>query len=171
MNENDLKVMFSSDKYDYGTPQEFFDKLDELFHFDIDLAASHWNAKCDKYYTIEDDSLSQDWYKDGKMGWLNPPYGRGVWKWFRKCSEEWYKGMKIVLLVPARTDTKYFHEWGFEAPYYLFIKGRLKFDESPDKRASSSAPFASVLVLFTELVKEQQRELSKLGVLLKRSYV
>lgn len=78
-------VMFSSKTDEWATPQEFFNNLDDEFHFTVDVCATEENAKCDKYYTRQDDGLAQDW--NGEVVWCNPPYGREMPNWIKKCAE------------------------------------------------------------------------------------
>ena len=104
MNKNTRDTMFSSDKNYWETPQEFFDKLNEKYHFTLDAAASHNNHKVDKYFTAEDDGLKQNW--GGEIVFCNPPYGsKETGEWTKKCYEEAQKpNTTVVLLIPARTD-------------------------------------------------------------------
>lgn len=121
------KVMYSSQKEEWETPNDLFQKLDEEFHFDTDVCALPENAKCPHFYTPEVDGLVQDW--KGKC-WCNPPYGRKVGEWVKKASEEIRKGASlVVMLVAARTDTKWFHEYIYNNlnAEVRFLKGRLKF--------------------------------------------
>lgn len=138
MNE---KVMFSSKTDEWATPQSLFDRLDGGFHFTLDAAANEGNHKCERYYTPEMDGLSLPW--EGTV-WCNPPYGRQIGKWVRKA---YYEHMKhnntIVLLLPARTDTKWFHEYILGRAQIFFIKGRLTFGS-----AKNPAPFPSMLVVY-----------------------
>ncbi len=139
-----LKVHFSSKTDMWATPQDFFDKLNEDFSFTLDPCATSENAKCDKFFTEEDNGLVQNW--GGECVFCNPPYGRVLKDWVEKCSNEAKKeNTQIVLLIPARTDTRYFHEFIYKKPNVeiRFIKGRLKFGE-----ATNSAPFPSMLVIF-----------------------
>ena len=111
------------------------------FYFDLDVCASDENAKCSKYFTEEDDALSKDWKG---VCWMNPPYGRQISKWIEKAYQESKKGATVVCLIPARTDTSYWHKFIFPyAKEIRFIKGRLKFGKS-----NNSAPFPSALVVF-----------------------
>ncbi len=134
-------VMFSSKDQTWETPIKFFNKVNKEFNFDIDVCATEATAKCDIYYTPEIDGLKQDW--NGNC-WMNPPYGREIGKWIKKAYEESLKGATVVCLIPARTDTTYWHEYIFPyASEIRFIKGRLKFGNS-----TNSAPFPSALVIF-----------------------
>lgn len=138
------KVIFSSQTDDWATPQDFFDKLNLEFHFTLDPCASAENAKCQKFYTKTENGLLQDW-GGGETVFCNPPYGRQIAAWVGKCWEEAKKpNTKVVMLIPARTDTKYFHEYIYhKAADIRFIQGRLKFGN-----AQNSAPFPSMIVIF-----------------------
>ena len=137
------KVMFSSQTDLWETPQEFFDKLNAEFGFTLDPCATHENAKCDKYFTIKEDGLKQNW--QGETVFCNPPYGRAIKDWVKKCYEESRKeNTTVVMLIPARTDTSYFHDYIYnKAKEIRFIRGRLKFGN-----AKNSAPFPSMVVVF-----------------------
>lgn len=137
------QVMFSSNTDLWSTPQSFFDKLNDEFHFTLDPCATHDNHKCEKYYTKEDDGLSKSWYQETVF--CNPPYGREIKHWVKKCYIESMQGnTKVVALLPARTDTKWFHMYIYhKAKEIRFIEGRLKFGDS-----KNSAPFPSMVVIF-----------------------
>lgn len=184
-----LDVHFSSQTAEWGTPQDFFDKLHAIYDFDLDPAASDLNHKCPVYYTEKDDGLSRDWHKVSQSAvYLNPPYGDPEWPckknaaghytcakkrcmpqsatnpkgrgyhidsytpgiidWVRKAHEEAQLGAMVVALLPARTDTEWFHEYIYRRYPFMLLKGRLKF-ESPDG-VKNSAPFPSMLVIFTK---------------------
>ena len=136
-------AMFSSTTNEWETPQDFFDKLNEEFHFTLDPCATPQNAKCKKYYTVKEDGLKQDW--QGETVFCNPPYGRAIKDWVRKCYEESKKPNTIVvMLIPARTDTTYFHDYIYhKAKEIRFVRGRLKFGNS-----KNGAPFPSMVVVF-----------------------
>lgn len=140
------KALLSSKKMDWCTPQDFFEKLDEEFHFTLDAAASSENAKCEKFFTVQEDSLQQDW--GGQVVFCNPPYGRDIGKFVAKgCHEGQKPDTTVVMLIPARTDTSYWHEYIFGKAEVRFIRGRLRFtDESGT--ASSPAPFPSAVVIW-----------------------
>ena len=143
MDKNTRKVMFSSKDMDWETPQDFFDKLDRDFKFDLDPCATKETAKCENYYTGEDDGLLRDW-GPCKTVFVNPPYGRDIKKWIKKGHEESQKDKTtVVMLIPARTDTSYWHEYCMKASQILFVKGRLKFGG-----AKTGAPFPSAVVVF-----------------------
>lgn len=137
-----IKVLLSSKSIEWATPQGFYDKLNSEFHFTLDPCANETNAKCAKYYTRIEDGLKQDW--GGEIVFCNPPYGRELGKWVRKCRmESWKPNTKVVMLIPARTDTRWFHEHIYNKAEIRFLKGRLKFGNS-----KASAPFPSMLVIF-----------------------
>ncbi len=140
-------VHFSSKKVDWCTPQEFFNKLNEEFHFVLDAAATDKTAKCDLYFTPKTDGLSQSWVCGGAV-FCNPPYGREIAKWVAKAYNE-AKTVKypIVLLIPARTDTVYFHDYIYGKSEIRFVKGRLKFTDERG-RTFKSAPFPSMIVIY-----------------------
>lgn len=134
--------LFSSTTDQWATPQDFFDKLDAEFHFSLGPCASEDNAKCKKYFTEEDNGLIQNW--GGQRVFCNPPYGREISKWVRKCSEESKKPNTLcVMLIPARTDTAWFWDYIYNKAEIRFIRGRLKFGGS-----SQGAPFPSMVVIF-----------------------
>ena len=140
-----IDTMFSSKTDLWATPQEFFDELDAEFHFTLDPCATPENAKCKKFYTRQENGLQKNWGGGGGIVFCNPPYGREIYKWVKKCYEESKKpGTTVVLLIPARTDTRYFHEFIYhKAREIRLIKGRLKFGN-----ATASAPFPSMVVVF-----------------------
>ena len=137
------EVMFSHKKNNWATPQAFFDKLDDEFHFTLDPCADDFNHKCDRYYTEKQDGLKQDW--SGETVFCNPPYGREIGKWVKKCFEEVYCGSCkcAVLLLPARTETRWFHDYIYNKAEIRFIKGRLRFGGS-----SVNAPFPNMVVVY-----------------------
>lgn len=135
-----MNVHFSSETDLWSTPQEYFDKIDKEFHFTLDVCATVENAKCYSFFTKEDDGLLKEWI--GNI-WMNPPYGRGIGKWIQKAYETSLNGYTVVCLLPARTDTKWWHDYCMKSDDIRFIKGRLKFGGQ-----KNSAPFPSVLVVF-----------------------
>jgi len=134
-----MNIHFSSQTNEWATPQDFFDKLNKEFNFTLDPCATQDNAKCSKFYTQEDDGLKQSW--DNEVVFCNPPYGREIGKWVGKASTA--MGGVVVMLIPARTDTRYFHEYIYGKAEIRFLKGRLKFGGS-----KNSAPFPSMIVIF-----------------------
>lgn len=151
-----LDVHFSSDSSEWGTPWELWHLLDEEFHFGLDACASKHNKKCSRYISADRDALSDDtcWMTLGAGAniYMNPPYGRELPKWIKKAYTEALKGCRVVCLVPARTDTKYWHDYIMKAAEIRFFKGRLRF-----QGAESGAPFPSALVIFDWKVHEWPR--------------
>ena len=120
------KGLFSSKTDQWATPQEFFDELDREFHFDLDPCADESNHKTPEYFTKEQDGLLQDW--SGRRVFCNPPYGRAIATWVEKAYREGTKdGTIVVMLIPARTDTRYFHDFILHRSEIRFVPGRLKF--------------------------------------------
>lgn len=133
-------IHFSSKSNEWETPQHIFDELDNKYHFTLDVCATKENAKCEKYYTIENDGLKQDWQG---VCWMNPPYGREIGKWIKKSHESSLLGAIVVCLIPSRTDTSWWHDYIQPHAEVKFIRGRLKFSNS-----KNSAPFPSAIVIF-----------------------
>jgi phage N-6-adenine-methyltransferase len=134
-------VLFSSATDEWATPQAFFDRLNDEFHFTVDVCADAANAKCARYFDLAANGLQQSW--TGETWWCNPPYGRAIGDWTQKAAAHAVDSVGVMLL-PARTDTKWFHDDVLPFAYELrFIRGRLYFGGAP-----SAAPFPSVLALF-----------------------
>ena len=142
MDDLNTKVLFSSKEEKWTTPQDFFDKLNDEFHFTLDAAASPDNAKCANYFTEEQDGLVQSW--GGHTVWCNPPYCRKTGLWVKKAYEEHQRtGCTVVMLLPSRTDVRWFHDYILGKAEIRFIKGRLKFGGN-----KNSAPFPSIVVIY-----------------------
>jgi len=131
------EVMFLSKTALWETPQDLFDRLDEEFHFNLDVCALPENTKCANYYTPEQDGLLQPWRG---ICWCNPPYGRQIGKWVEKAAKS---DATVVMLLPARTDTRWFHQYIYGKTEIRFIPGRLKFSG-----AKYNAPFPNMVVIF-----------------------
>lgn len=141
--------MFSSATDLWATPQDFFDKLNEEFNFTVDVCATKENAKCALFYTKEQDGLKQKW--EGVI-WCNPPYGREIGKWVSKAFySSKLNNSTIVMLLPARTDTKWFHDYIYGKSEIRFIKGRLKFGGG-----KYPAPFPSMVVIFRPFINNER---------------
>jgi len=134
-----LDVHFSSQTPEWSTPDDLFGELNEVFHFDLDACASCANAKCDRFFTKEQDALEQLW--QGTV-WMNPPYGREIGKFMCKAYESSLAGATVVCLVPSRTDTAWWHRFA-KSGQIIYLRGRLKFGG-----AQTSAPFPSAIVIF-----------------------
>lgn len=140
-------VMFSSKTDLWATPLDFFQQVDAEFSFDCDVCALPENAKCAKFFSPEENGLAQQW--TGRC-WMNPPYGRGIGNWVKKAYESVQdRADLVVCLLPARTDTAWWHEYVLKAAEVRFIRGRLKFGDS-----KNSAPFPSALVVFRKENRE-----------------
>ena len=132
--------LFSSRTDEWSTPQAFFDSLNERFHFTLDPCATSQNAKCSSYFTKAENGLTQRW--TGRV-FMNPPYGQEIGKWIKKAFEESHENAELVVcLLPARTDTSWWHDYCMAGEVY-FVRGRLKFGN-----AKNSAPFPSAIVCF-----------------------
>lgn len=134
-------VHFSSKTDLWSTPKDFFNKLNDEFKFTLDPCATKENAKCEKFFTMEQDGLTQDW--SGEIVFMNPPYGREIGKWVEKAANS---RATVVCLLPARTDTRWWHDniiGGGHKTEVRFIRGRLKFGDS-----KNSAPFPSAVIIF-----------------------
>lgn len=132
-------VHFSSQTDLWATPQYLFDELNAEFRFNLDPCALPENAKCARYFMPEIDGLKQNWL--GHRVFMNPPYGREIGKWVEKAAT---CGADIVVgLLPARTDTLWFHEYILDKAEIRFIRGRLKFGDS-----LNPAPFPSMIVVW-----------------------
>lgn len=143
MSQKHLRVEHRSQSDEWETPQDFFDKMNARFDFDLDVCATAENAKCEKFFTIEDNALMQNWSASGKTAWMNPPYGKQLKYWVRKAWEESTQGMVVVCLIPARTDLGWFHDYCLKYGKVEFVRGRLKFSGS-----KINAPFPSMIVIF-----------------------
>ena len=135
--------MFTSNKEDWETPKDLFEKLNKEFHFTLDAAANEKNAKCAIYYTEETDALKQNWKNE--IIWCNPPYGKKIKSFVEKAYCTWlqYPKTTIVMLLPARTDTQWFHDYIYKRAEIRFLKGRLHFSDS-----KNAAPFPSMIAIW-----------------------
>lgn len=132
-------VHFRSDKNSWETPHWLFAILDGLYKFTLDPCATNGNKKCDRYYDLHQDGLSKDW--EHERVFINPPYGRDIGKWVKKAHD--LKNGVAVLLLPSRTDTRWWHDYVMNANKVWLIKGRITFEGG-----KSSAPFPSAIVIF-----------------------
>jgi phage N-6-adenine-methyltransferase len=147
MSNKKIDVHFSSKSDNWSTPQYVYDQLSNDYGpFILDVCADEQNAKCENYIDEEMDGLKTEWY--GKC-FMNPPYS-SVSDWMEKAYKESLRGVMTVCLVPARTDTKWFHKYVMEADVVEFIQGRIKFGDS-----TNSAPFPSMVVVFRSPLEKQ----------------
>ncbi len=134
------KFYGTSASFEWATPQYIFDQLNEEFDFTLDPCSSAGNHKCAKYFTIETDGLKQNW--DGERVFMNPPFGRNIGEWVKKLSESICP--VAVALIPAKTDTKWFHKYVLEKAEIRCIQGRVKYVGG----GANSAPFVSILAVY-----------------------
>lgn len=148
MSRFDSRAMFTSNSDEWTTPRKLFDELNNEFGFDLDPCATEENHLCGNYFTRKQDGLNQNW--GGCCVFCNPPYSN-IAAWVEKCYREGCKdNTTVVLLIPARTDTKYFHNFIHQRAEIRFIKGRLRFGDG-----KGTAPFPSMVVIFRGAYAEQ----------------
>ena len=136
------KSWYSSEKGYWETPIWLFEILDSFYHFDCDVAASKSNTLCKKYFSLENSCLDNVWYQ---MNFMNPPYGSEIKSFIIKAHEEYFLRNNITIaLLPARTDTRWFHNYIYNKTEILFIKNRLKY--KIDGKGDKDAPFPSMVV-------------------------
>ena len=134
-------IHFRQDSNEWSTPQDLFDQLNKEFGFTIDVAASESNAKCRRFYSKDDDGLAQDWQRE--VVWMNPPFGHQIKLWMAKAYKSSIDGAIVVCLVPARTDTRWFHRSLMNAAEIRVLDKRLRFSG-----AKAKAPFPAVIAVF-----------------------
>jgi phage N-6-adenine-methyltransferase len=134
-----MDVHFSSNTYEWETPQDLFDELNSEFGFTLDVCATFDNAKCPNFYSPIQDGLLQEWKG---ICWMNPPYGKQIKEWMKKAYWVSLKGVTVVCLVPSRTDSGWWHDYAMKGEI-RFIRGRLRFGGS-----KNSAPFPSAIIVF-----------------------
>lgn len=128
---------------EWATPQWLFDELNERFAFTLDPCATIENAKCGSFFAEADDGLAQSW--EGETVFMNPPYGRQIGRWVRKAYEEALRPHTVtVCLIPARTDTAWWHTYVMRADEVHLIQGRVRFVG----KTVDNAPFPSCIVVF-----------------------
>ena len=135
------RALFTNNSDEWTTPKYLYNELNKRFKFTLDPCSTNENHLCDKYFTKEDDGLSKSW--KGETVYVNPPYSN-IKKWVEKCyMEHKTNGTSVVMLIPSRTDTIYFHNYIYHKADIKFIKGRLHFSNS-----KNSAPFPSMIVIY-----------------------
>lgn len=148
------RALLSTGKDDWETPKDFYEKLDDEFHFTLDPCCTHESAKCERHYTKDDDGLSKDW--SGEIVFCNPPYSKkgNQDAWVKKCYTESLKpNTTVVALLPARTDTNRFHDCILGKAEIRFIKGRLVFEVDGKPLIGKNgkpqpAPFPSMICIW-----------------------
>lgn len=152
------KQLLTSNIQTWSTPKYLFDKLDDIFNFKLDPCCEHETAKCEIHYTKEDDGLKQDWSKTGNA-FVNPPFGRALPIWMKKCFNESQKGITVVMLIPARPDSSHWHNIAFRfSSCICFMKGRITFGGG-----LNPAPFPSAIIVFGKCSTEQKQKLKQFG--------
>jgi len=147
-------VHFSSSSNEWETPEKLFNQLNDQWGFTLDPCATDNNAKCCKFYTKVDDGLSKSW--EGEIVFMNPPFGREIGSWVKKAyMESMHNGAIVVCLIPARTDTAYWHDYifGIEFVDITFLRGRIQF-ERHSNMVATSAPFPSAIIVFNGKLKD-----------------
>jgi phage N-6-adenine-methyltransferase len=134
-------ALYSSRSEEWATPPSFFDELHAEFGFTLDPCATRENAKCPTFFTKAENGLGRDWGQH--IVFCNPPYGRAIGEWARKCYEASLAGATVVMLAHSRTDTRFFHDWVYGKAELRFVRGRLKFGDG-----KQSAPFPSMLAIY-----------------------
>lgn len=148
------RALLSTGKDDWETPKDFYEKLDDEFHFTLDPCCTHESAKCERHYTKDDDGLSKDW--SGEIVFCNPPYSKkgNQDAWVKKCYTESLKpNTTVVALLPARTDTNRFHDYILGKAEIRFIRGRLVFEVDGKPLIGKNgrpqpAPFPSMICIW-----------------------
>ena len=144
-------VLYSSRSEEWPTPQAFYNELRREFRFTLDPCATAANAKCRRFFTKRQNGLEQSWGRHRVF--CNPPYGKDMRAWARKCYEASLEGALVVLLAHARTDTRWFHDWVYgKADEIRFVRGRLRFGDG-----DQSAPFPSLVAVYLPLVETLSR--------------
>jgi len=156
---HDLSVHFSSNRADWETPEELWQALHGEFHFTLDAAASAMNARCSKWYgpgSFREDALTDEPWISTSI-WCNPPYGRVINQFLEKGKEAILQGsaQTVVYLLPARTDTKWFHNLLAFKAEVRFIRGRVVFeiDGEPVRDTAGrpvGAPFPSLVAILRQ---------------------
>ena len=143
-----LPILRQPVTHDWETPRVLFDALDLEFGFTLDAAASDDNALCERYYTRRENGLWFNWDAQGGAVYCNPPYGQEIARWVQKCYEQSQMGMVVVMLIPARTDTSYWHNYVMRSAEIRFIRSRLRFGGGYVSAGGHNAPFPSAVVVF-----------------------
>lgn len=134
-----MRGMMQNGRQDWETPPAFFAALDAEFGFTLDACALPHNAKCERFYSPEDDALLKDWRG---VVWCNPPYGVHIGRWVKHAYRQALKGATVVMLIPASTDTRWWHTYVMRASEIRLVKGRISFV------GGGPAPFPCAVVVF-----------------------
>ena len=134
-------ALYSSRTEEWPTPKSLFAALNREFRFTLDPCATRAKATCPRYFTKADNGLAQDWSLH--TAFCNPPDGRHIATWVDKCFCAAQAGARVVLLIPSRTDTRYFHDWIYNKAEVRFVRGLLRYGDGPQ-----SAPFPSLIAIY-----------------------
>jgi site-specific DNA-methyltransferase (adenine-specific) len=140
------KNRFQANSIEWETPKDFFKPINDEFEFTLDVCATKDNTKASKFFSKEDNGLSKSW--SGNICWMNPPYGKDLVLWLKKAKAE-SENCTVVSLIPARTNTKWWHEIVLKASEIRFVLGRPKFNN-----AKHGLPFPLALVIFKKHVNK-----------------
>src|SRR5262249_24642166 len=143
-----LKAYHQHQRDTWEIPPEIFATYDAEFHFTLDVCATAATAKCARFFSPAEDGLAQDWGTD--VCWMNPPYGRKISAWLEKAYRRSLAGATVVCLIPARTDTRWWHTWVEPSAEIRFLKGRLRFSG-----ATVNAPFPSAVGIYRPTPQEE----------------
>ena len=146
---SNLEVHFTNKSNEWETPRSLFKELDDEFNFTIDVCATKESAKCERFYTKQTNGLAQSW--ENEVAFMNPPYGREIGAWVEKAYRESLNGAVVVCLIPARTDTRYWHDYIFPNAEIRFLKGRVKFkgyNSNGEYVENKAGQHDSMLVIF-----------------------
>ena len=134
-------ALFSSRSEEWETPPHVFRPLHSEFNFQVDVCATSENAKCKVFFDKSVSGLDREW--SPFRCWMNPPYGSKISNWVKKAFQESQRGALVVSLLPARTDTQWWHSWVMKAAEIRFVAGRIAFGGG-----KQSAPFPSCIAIF-----------------------
>ena len=146
---------------DWSTPQELFNKLNAEFKFTLDVCASDWNAKCEKYFTEEQDALKQDW--GNNICWMNPPYGKVLMQWIEKAFQSSLNGADVVCLVPSATDLEWWHKFAMKGEI-KFIRSRPRFVTKEGKWQQTFSPSTIVIFRHADLKTQAKSKISSFNM-------
>ena len=142
----------------WETPNEIFDYFNSVYHFDFDLAADEKNHKCPNYFSESNNPLDKEWIG---ICWLNPPWGDRKYKlkeWIKKSFLESQKeNCMVAILIPARTNTSWWHDYCMKAETIYFIKGRPRFIERKEgfpQPCKHGLPQPLAVIIFKRTDKE-----------------
>jgi|SRR5580692_4229644 phage N-6-adenine-methyltransferase len=144
---NDVLIENEKITDQWATPWDFFNELHKEFNFTLDVCASPENAKCNDYYTVDQNALCLPWTTSG-TAWCNPPYSHAK-QWVEKSYNESLAGQRVVMLLNVATDTSYWHQYIFPFAEIRFLRGRVRFVPPPLRQPAQDAPrYANAVIIF-----------------------